>query len=57
MLLSAQHPESRKHGKEAHEEMLFIITHQTYELWFRQIPHELKSVLELFTCYVPRSNS
>jgi len=47
-LLSAQHPESRKHGAEAHDEMLFIITHQTYELWFKQILHELKSVLELF---------
>lgn len=47
-LLGAQHPESRKHGREAHDEMLFIITHQAYELWFKQILHELDSVLDLF---------
>ena len=32
----------------AHEEMLFIIVHQVYELWFKQIIHELESVLALF---------
>lgn len=32
----------------AHDEMLFIITHQTYELWFKQILTELDSVLTLF---------
>lgn len=32
----------------AHEEMLFIIVHQVYELWFKQIIHELESVLEMF---------
>jgi tryptophan 2,3-dioxygenase len=26
---------------EAHDEMLFIITHQTYELWFKEILYEL----------------
>ena len=31
----------------AHDEMLFIITHQAYELWFKQILHELDSVLEI----------
>ena len=36
-------------GKEAaHEEMLFIIIHQTYELWFKQILHELDSAMVLF---------
>ena len=25
-----------------HDEMLFIVIHQTYELWFKQILHELK---------------
>lgn len=49
LLLNAQTPESGKFGKEAHDEMLFIITHQTYELWFKQILHELRSVLELFS--------
>ena len=28
--------------------MLFIIVHQTYELWFKQILHELDSVIEIF---------
>lgn len=32
----------------AHDEMLFIIVHQTYELWFKQIIHELESVLAMF---------
>lgn len=42
-LLNAQHMEST-----VHDEMLFIITHQTYELWFKQIIHELDDVLQLF---------
>ena len=28
-----------------HEELLFIITHQTFELWFRQILHDLDDVM------------
>ena len=32
----------------AHDETLFIIVHQTYELWFKQILHELDSVLDVF---------
>ena len=48
-ILDAQHPESSKAGNEpAHDEMLFIIVHQAYELWFKQIIHELDSVLEMF---------
>lgn len=48
-ILNAQEPRSALvDGKEAHEEMLFIIVHQVYELWFKQILHELKSVLRLF---------
>ena len=27
---------------------LFIIIHQTYELWFKQILHEIQSVMDLF---------
>ena len=27
-----------------HDELLFIIVHQTYELWFKQILHELGAV-------------
>ena len=49
ILLDTQVPESGKHGHEAHDEMLFIITHQAYELWFKQILHELCSILALFS--------
>jgi tryptophan 2,3-dioxygenase len=47
-LLDLQKTRSAEFGEEAHEEMLFIIIHQTYELWFRQILHELNSILALF---------
>lgn len=32
----------------AHDEMLFIIVHQVYELWFKQIAHEVGSVVSMF---------
>lgn len=48
-LLSCQQPESRLAGEEVHDELLFITTHQAYELWFKQILHELWSVHELFS--------
>jgi tryptophan 2,3-dioxygenase len=44
-LLGCQRPESAKGGTPAHDELLFIVTHQTYELWFKQILHELDAVL------------
>ncbi len=47
-LLSSQHRKSEEYGKPAHDEMLFIIVHQTYELWFKQIVFELDSVLCAF---------
>lgn len=47
-ILGAQHPRSKELGKEAHEETLFIIVHQVYELWFKQILHEVESVVDLF---------
>jgi len=47
-LLSAQVLRSEAVGKPAHEEMLFIVTHQAYELWFKQMKHELASVLDMF---------
>ncbi len=47
-LLSAQKLRSEEIGKPAHEEMLFIITHQVYELWFKEIIHDLKSVVLMF---------
>lgn len=47
-LLSSQEPESLKAGKMAHDEMLFIIIHQTYELWFKQVLFEIDSICEIF---------
>ena len=41
-LLSLQRPLSD--GPE-HDEMLFIIIHQTYELWFKQLIHEIKRAM------------
>src|SRR5262245_64937498 len=43
-LLASQQPESAQHGRPAHDEMLFIIVHQAYELWFKQILHELDRI-------------
>ena len=48
-LLGAQNLRSVElDGKAAHDEMLFIIVHQAYELWFKQIIFELESVLGHF---------
>ncbi|HEX6913721.1 MAG TPA: tryptophan 2,3-dioxygenase family protein [Chitinophagaceae bacterium] len=46
-ILNAQHPKSAEGGKAAaHEEMLFIIVHQAFELWFKQVRHELSSIID-----------
>jgi tryptophan 2,3-dioxygenase len=42
-ILNAQAPESDK-GSPAHDEMLFIVIHQAYELWFKQLLYEVGSV-------------
>ena len=47
-VLDSQHPLSGEGKEAAHEEMLFIIIHQTYELWFKQMLHEIDSVMDLF---------
>mgnify|MGYP001211611750 CR=1 FL=1 len=47
-ILSGQELMSAKRGTPAHDEMLFIIVHQVYELWFKQILHELDSVITIF---------
>lgn len=47
-LLDSQRPESPRYGAVAHDEMLFIITHQAYELWFKQIVYELKAITGTF---------
>ena len=41
VLLSAQHPRS---SPPHHDELLFIIQHQTNELWLKLILHELHAV-------------
>ena len=48
-ILGAQKLMSEKYGKPAHDETLFIIIHQTYELWFKQILHEVDSIHALFS--------
>jgi aminocarboxymuconate-semialdehyde decarboxylase len=41
-LLKLQHPES---SPPHHDELLFIIVHQTYELWFKELLHDLDAVV------------
>ena len=41
-LLGGQHPVS-----DHHDEMLFIIQHQTTELWIKLVIHELRSAIRL----------
>jgi tryptophan 2,3-dioxygenase len=51
--LECQKPLSKKfadkENPEAHDEMLFIVVHQAYELWFKQMLHDLNSVLKIFS--------
>ena len=46
-ILDAQHPESDRQGQPAHDEMLFIVIHQAYELWFHQLLFETESVISI----------
>lgn len=48
-LLESQSLESEAQGSKAHEEMLFIVTHQAFELWFKQMLWELDSVIEILS--------
>ncbi|MEP7337524.1 MAG: tryptophan 2,3-dioxygenase family protein [Acidobacteriota bacterium] len=41
-LISLQQPQS---SPPHHDELLFIVIHQTYELWFKQLLHELDAVV------------
>ncbi|NXY88026.1 T23O dioxygenase, partial [Alcedo cyanopectus] len=47
-ILNAQELQSEKKGNKIHDEHLFIVTHQAYELWFKQILWEMDSVREIF---------
>jgi len=46
-ILNAQNPVSARRGTAAHDEMLFIVVHQAFELWFKQILHELGAVMRI----------
>lgn len=46
-ILNAQRPESGREQPMAHDEMLFIVIHQAYELWFKQLHHEADSVVAI----------
>jgi len=43
-LLSLQHP---RPGELEHDETLFVIIHQVYELWFKEVLHELDYLQQL----------
>ncbi len=49
-LLALQRP--RSEGPE-HDEMLFIVIHQVYELWFKQVLHEVDRVIVLLAARDP----
>lgn len=56
-IINAQHPESFKEGETpAHDEMLFIIIHQAYELWFKQILFEVESAITILNKPVVNDN-
>ena len=48
-LLACQKRQSEIHGRPAHDEMLFIIVHQAYELWFKLILFELDRIQSVFS--------
>lgn len=56
-ILNSQFPESDKHKMPAHDEMLFIVIHQAYELWFKQLHHEVDSVVEIMAAPALNDNS
>lgn len=56
-ILNAQQLESDRLNKHAHDEMLFIVIHQSYELWFKQMLYELESCLQIFEAPTIDDNS
>ena len=47
-ILDSQHPRSFEKMEDGNDEMLFIIIHQAYELWFKQIIFELDLARNIF---------
>jgi tryptophan 2,3-dioxygenase len=56
-ILNAQTLESDKANAHAHDEMLFIVIHQSYELWFKQILFEIDSVMQIMSQSFIQDNS
>ena len=56
LLLKAQEPWSFKSDRPGHDEMLFVIFHQVYELWFKQILFELDDVQKRLSAPVVADN-
>ena len=57
-IIDAQAPVSfNENNEKAHDEMLFIIIHQAYELWFKQILFEVNSVTEIMAKTAMDDNS
>jgi tryptophan 2,3-dioxygenase len=56
-ILNAQFPESDKQNLSAHDEMLFIVIHQAYELWFKQLHHEIDSIATIMSKPALNDNS
>ena len=57
-IIDAQAPVSfNEYNEKAHDEMLFIIIHQAYELWFKQILFEVNSVIEIMAKSAMDDNS
>ncbi|XP_028816721.1 tryptophan 2,3-dioxygenase A [Denticeps clupeoides] len=47
-IVNSQVLQSELKGNKIHDEHLFIVTHQAYELWFKQVLWELDSVRNIF---------
>ena len=56
-ILNAQFLESEKLKLTAHDEMLFIVIHQAYELWFKQLHHEANSIVTIMSRPALNDNS
>jgi tryptophan 2,3-dioxygenase len=48
-LLTCHEPQSDALGRPAHDEMLFITVHHSYEIWFKQLLFEVDSLLRIFS--------
>jgi tryptophan 2,3-dioxygenase len=56
-ILGAQQLESDLNQQHAHDEMLFIVIHQAYELWFKQILFEVESAIAVMKQPAVNDNS